>query len=267
MVLWFCSLNRTSSSREFVRASARLGCFERVHRRAVVVAERARGTPKAARPVSKTNVSRSQKILSSVIPAAVKRSTTLSTIPHVIGLTNPSGGGGEYAELILRIWATSVGSPGIQLPMMIRPPGRVTRTISLATSNGRGREHRAEDAHDEIERLVVQVGEVARVPFLKRQVREALFLGPTVPGLDEVSAQCRRRALGPEPSGGNGRGPVATAEVQHLESLGDADRSTSASPLSRMLAAMRVKSPFSHSALFGFIRSVSSRAGSAVGSC
>ena len=28
---------------------------------------------------------------------------------------------------------------------------------------------------------------------------------------------------------------------------------TSASPLSRMLAAMRVKSPFSHSALFGFI--------------
>ena len=29
--------------------------------------------------------------------------------------------------------------------------------------------------------------------------------------------------------------------------------STSASPLSRMLPAMRVKSPFSHSALFGFI--------------
>ena len=28
---------------------------------------------------------------------------------------------------------------------------------------------------------------------------------------------------------------------------------TSASPLSRMLSAMRVKSPFSHSALFGFI--------------
>ena len=29
--------------------------------------------------------------------------------------------------------------------------------------------------------------------------------------------------------------------------------STSASPLSRMLSAMRVKSPFSHSALFAFI--------------
>src|SRR5688572_30687642 len=30
--------------------------------------------------------------------------------------------------------------------------------------------------------------------------------------------------------------------------------STSASPLSRMVAAMRVKSPFSHSALFGFVK-------------
>ena len=31
---------------------------------------------------------------------------------------------------------------------------------------------------------------------------------------------------------------------------------TSASPLSRMLAAMRVKSPFSHNALFAFIATV-----------
>ena len=58
--------------------------------------------------------------------------------PHVIGLMKPSGGGGEYAELIRRICATSVGSFGIQLPITIRPPGRVTRTISFATSNGRG---------------------------------------------------------------------------------------------------------------------------------
>ncbi len=33
---------------------------------------------------------------------------------------------------------------------------------------------------------------------------------------------------------------------------------TSASPLSRMLAAMRVKSPFSHRALFGFIGALQS---------
>ena len=36
---------------------------------------------------------------------------------------------------------------------------------------------------------------------------------------------------------------------------------TSASPLSRMLAAMRVKSPFSHRALFGFMMLVPSRVG------
>ena len=71
-------------------------------------------------------------------PAAAKRSTTFASTPQVIGLTKPSGGGGEYAALIFRICATSVGSSGIQLPMTIRPPGRVTRTISLATSNGFG---------------------------------------------------------------------------------------------------------------------------------
>src|SRR5260221_8718811 len=53
-----------------------------------------------------------------------------------MGLTKPSGGGGEYPALIFRICATRVGSFGIQFPMTIRPPGRVTRTISLATSNG-----------------------------------------------------------------------------------------------------------------------------------
>src|SRR5437764_301236 len=77
-------------------------------------------------------------MFSAVTPAAVNRSITSSSTPQVIGLTNPSGGGGEYAELTFRIWATSVGSPGIQFPITIRPPGRVTRTTSFATSNGFG---------------------------------------------------------------------------------------------------------------------------------
>src|SRR5215475_12182506 len=71
-------------------------------------------------------------------PAAVNRSVTSSSTPQVIGLTKPSGGGGEYEALILKIWATRVGSFGIQFPITIRPPGLVTRTISLATSNGFG---------------------------------------------------------------------------------------------------------------------------------
>ena len=77
-------------------------------------------------------------MFSFAIPAAPKRSTTLLSTPQVIGLMKPSGGGGEYAELIFKICATSVGSLGIQFPITILPPGRVTRTISFATSAGRG---------------------------------------------------------------------------------------------------------------------------------
>ena len=61
----------------------------------------------------------------------------LST-PHVMGLTKPSGGGGVNAELIFSNCDTNVGSFGIQLPITMRPPGFVTRTISLATSKGLG---------------------------------------------------------------------------------------------------------------------------------
>jgi hypothetical protein len=86
----------------------------------------------------KVKVSRSKEIFPAATPAAAKRSVTLLSIPQVIGLMKPSGGGGVNAELIFRICATSVGSLGIQLPITMRPPGRVTRTISLATSNGLG---------------------------------------------------------------------------------------------------------------------------------
>src|ERR1051326_990507 len=62
----------------------------------------------------------------------------LST-PQVSGLTEPSGGGGVNDELIFRSCETKdVRSFGIQLPITIRPPGFVTRTNSLATSEGLG---------------------------------------------------------------------------------------------------------------------------------
>ena len=41
-------------------------------------------------------------------------------------------------ELIFSSCDTNVGSLGIQLPITMRPPGFVTRTISLATSKGLG---------------------------------------------------------------------------------------------------------------------------------
>src|SRR3989344_6639355 len=72
-------------------------------------------------------------------PAFPKRSMILLSTPHVIGLTKPSGGGGVNAELIFNNWDTNeLGSFGIQLPITMRPPGFVTRTISMATSKGLG---------------------------------------------------------------------------------------------------------------------------------
>ena len=46
------------------------------------------------------------------------------------------GGGGTCLPITLNIWPTCPS--GVQLPMMIRPPGLHTRIISDATSSGRG---------------------------------------------------------------------------------------------------------------------------------
>src|SRR3990167_3116768 len=68
-----------------------------------------------------------------------KRSLMFASTPQVIGLMKPSGGGGINDELIFNSCDTNdVGSFGIQLPITMRPPGFVTRTISLATSKGLG---------------------------------------------------------------------------------------------------------------------------------
>src|SRR3972149_7597580 len=87
----------------------------------------------------KEYVSLTRDIFSLETPAWPKRSMMCVSTPHVIGLTNPSGGGGVNDELIFNSCDTNeVGSFGIQLPITIRPPGFVTRTISLATSKGLG---------------------------------------------------------------------------------------------------------------------------------
>src|SRR3989344_451089 len=87
----------------------------------------------------KEYVSLTMDIFSFGTPAWAKRSIMLASTPHVIGLMKPSGGGGVNAALIFKSCETNeVGSLGIQLPITIRPPGFVTRTISFATSIGLG---------------------------------------------------------------------------------------------------------------------------------
>src|SRR5215469_15002861 len=84
----------------------------------------------------KYQVSFAVEIFSGATPARPKRSTTFASTPQLTGLKEPSGGGGRNDALIFRSCETKVGSPAIQLPITMRPPGLVTRTISLATSKG-----------------------------------------------------------------------------------------------------------------------------------
>src|SRR3989344_1099361 len=87
----------------------------------------------------KEYISLTMEIFSLDTPAWPKRSMMFASTPHVIGLMKPSGGGGVNDELIFNSCDTNeVVSFGIQLPITMRPPGFVTRTISLATSKGLG---------------------------------------------------------------------------------------------------------------------------------
>ena len=93
---------------------------------------------------------------------------------------------------------------------------------------------------------------------MESEVRQAEALRSCVACLDEVACDVDAQDGRPEPRRWNSRGPVAASEIQDLEPVGDSNVATSASPLSRMLSAMRVKSPFSQSALFGFVLNTAS---------
>ena len=163
-------------------------------------------------------------MLSARMPAASNRSRTWPSSPQVIGLTKPSGGGGVKAALILRICATKVGSPGIQLPMTIRPPGLVTRTISRAVSNGRGANIAPNRVTTKSKLRVGDPGEVAGVALLETQIVEAGGLGAGVAGGDQIFGDVDAEHVGAEPGGGQGRGAVAAAEVEDLHARRDAER-------------------------------------------
>ncbi len=101
--------------------------------------------------------------------------------------------------------------------MTIRPPGRVTRTISLATSTGFGANIAPKIADDEIERLVLECGRGRLAsPSSKRHVREAFLGGASVAGGHEVAGDVDAEHVGTEPRRGQRGGAVTAAEVEHL---------------------------------------------------
>ena len=133
--------------------------------------------------------------------------------------------------------------------MTIRPPGFVTRTIS-ARRRTVGREHRPEDGDDEIERLVGHAVRWLASPCSKRTLSRP-SLRRAGAGLDQVPRDVDDQDVGAEARRGQRGRAVAAAEVEDVHAVGDPELLTSSSPLSRMVAAIRVKSPFSHSAWLG----------------
>ena len=150
-------------------------------------------------------------------PGRSARRCEIST-PQVIGLTKPSGGGGVNAELIFSSCDTNeVGSFGIQLPITMRPPGFVTRTISLATSKGLGANMAPNTESVRSNEWSPTPCRLHASPSWNLSRREARLGRPPVPGVDEVPGDvdsddvgaqrapaeppsCRLRSRGPGPA-------------------------------------------------------------------
>ena len=127
-------------------------------------------------------------------------------------------------ELIFRSCETKVGSLGIQLPITIRPPGFVTRTISLATSSGL-----AANIAPNTERVKSKVSSsipcrLQASPSLNLRRSEALSRRPTISGVNKVPGNIDSNYLSSEPSQRNSRSAVSTAEVQDPQRRPDPER-------------------------------------------
>jgi hypothetical protein len=88
--------------------------------------------------------------------------------------------------------------------MTIRPPGRVTRTISRATSNGRGANI---------------APKVRCVAFLETQVRKASRGSSSSSRRDEVGGNVDTKNVSPTLSCRKCSRSIAAAEVEHVHSL------------------------------------------------
>ena len=121
------------------------------------------------------------------------------------------------AELIFSNCDTNVGSLGIQLPITMRPPGFVTRTISLGDVEGLGCEHRAEHREAQIKRIVVDSLQIACIAFMKLQPIETCLCGPLVAGLHKVAGDIDSGHIGAQTGQRDCCRAVSAAEVQRAQ--------------------------------------------------
>ena len=127
----------------------------------------------------------------------------------------------------------------------------------LGYVEGLGCEHGAEDGEGQSERMVAYLLQVARISFLKLQAAETCPRGSSVPGFHEVSGNVDSATSAPKRASGMAVAPSPQPRSRARSGGVIPIDSTTASPDSRMKAAISVNSPFPHSALFGFMMTTS----------
>ena len=137
--------------------------------------------------------------------------------------------------------------------MTIRPPGLRHPDGLLGHLEGLGGEHRPEDAEHQVEPSVLEVAEIGCVALLESAVGQAEVARPLFPASTRLLAISTPRTLAPSRAAGSAVVPSPHPRSRTSSPLVMPSSLTSASPLSLMLSAMRVKSPFSQSALFAFM--------------
>ena len=116
-----------------------------------------------------------------------------------------------------------------------------------------GCEHGAKHGKRQIKRMVGDAFQVARISLLKFQIGETRLRRSPVPGLNQIAGDVDSNDFSPRRASGTAVVPSPQPRSS-TRSGGAIPRDfTTASPDSRMSAAISVKSPFSHNALFGFI--------------
>src|SRR5215216_4317866 len=135
--------------------------------------------------------------------------------------------------------------------MTIRPPGRVTRTISLATSNGLGANIAPKMLTTRSKLSSPSPLRSDASPSWNRQFARPSSPARAFPAATRLAAMSTPRTSAPTSAPGMAVVPSPQPRSRTESPLLISSVFTSSSPLSRIACAMRVKSPFSQSALFG----------------
>ena len=93
----------------------------------------------------------------------------------------------------------------------------MTRTISLATSKGRGANIAPKTLTVRSKRVVIDAAQVGRGALLEPAVGQPQGHGPPVACLDEVGSDVDAQYVRAALCGGHCRGPVTAAQVEDLQ--------------------------------------------------